>query len=98
MSTSCAFSVGLSVCSHGACVRLCDLCLQDRLLPHELAYISTVKHAPDTAATVLTQLIASAGLPNMLQISVDEQIVRYVDSVAACERLQKQPIPVAYTR
>ena len=50
------------------------------------------------AATVLTQLIASANLPEMLQISVDKQIVQYIDSVAACERLQKQPIPVAYTR
>ncbi len=50
------------------------------------------------AATVLTQLIASAKLPEMLQISVDQQIVQYIDSVAACERLQKQPIPVAYTR
>ncbi len=75
-----------------------QLCLQDRLLPHELAYIVSVKHPPNMAATVLTQLVASANLPEMLQISVDKQIVQYIDSVAACERLQKQPIPVAYTR
>ena len=50
------------------------------------------------AATVLTQLIASAHLPEMLQISLDAQIVKFVDAVAACERLKKQPIPVAYTR
>ncbi|DBB06208.1 TPA: hypothetical protein ACH3X3_009754 [Trebouxia sp. C0006] len=72
--------------------------LKDRLLPHELAYIVSVKHPPNMAATVLTQLVASANLPEMLQISVDKQIVQYIDSVAACERLQKQPIPVAYTR
>ena len=53
---------------------------------------------PTIAATVLTQLVASAKLPEMLQISLDEQIARYVYAVAACERLQKQPIPVAYTR
>ncbi|DBA68356.1 TPA: hypothetical protein ACH3X2_013665 [Trebouxia sp. C0005] len=72
--------------------------LKDRLLSHELAYMISVKHPPNMAATVLTQLIASANLPEMLQISVDKQIVQYIDSVAACERLQKQPIPVAYTR
>lgn len=72
--------------------------LKDRLLQHELAYMISVKHPPNMAATVLTQLIASANLPEMLQISVDKQIVQYIDSVAACERLQKQPIPVAYTR
>ncbi len=60
--------------------------------------MTSVKHPPNMAATVLTQLVASAKLPQMLQISIDEQLVRYVDSVAACERLQKQPIPVAYTR
>ncbi|KAL0031296.1 hypothetical protein WJX79_001422 [Trebouxia sp. C0005] len=72
--------------------------LKDRLLSHELAYMISVKHPPNMAATVLTQLIASANLPEMLQISVDKQIVQYIDSVAACESLQKQPIPVAYTR
>ena len=50
------------------------------------------------AATVLTQLVASVKLPEMLQITLDQQIAKYVDGVAACERLQKQPIPVAYTR
>lgn len=72
--------------------------LQGRLLPHELAWICGVQHPPVMAATVLTQLIAAAKLPQMLQITVDQQLVQYVDSVAACERLQKQPIPVAYTR
>ena len=50
------------------------------------------------AATVLTQLVAAANLPDMLQISLDGQIAKYVDSVGACERLNKQPIPLAYTR
>jgi predicted membrane chloride channel (bestrophin family) len=85
-------------CSHAVYNVVMQLCLQDRLLPHELAYIVSVKHPPNMAATVLTQLVASANLPEMLQISVDKQIVQYIDSVAACERLQKQPIPVAYTR
>ena len=72
--------------------------MQDRLLPHELDYLAGVDNPPLMAATVLTQLIASANLPHMLQISLDEQIARYLDGVAACERLHKQSIPVAYTR
>ena len=72
--------------------------MQDRLLPHELDYIASMGNPPTMAATVLTNLVASAKLPQMLQISLDQQIARYVDAVAACERLQKQPIPVAYTR
>ena len=82
--------------------KTCNTCytlwLQGRLLPHELAWICGVQHPPVMAATVLTQLIAAAKLPQMLQVTVDQQLVQYVDSVAACERLQKQPIPVAYTR
>ena len=72
--------------------------LQDRLLPDEVAYMATVQHPPMMAAAILTQLVASANLPEMLQSSIDDQIARYVDSVAACERLQKQPIPLAYRR
>ncbi|KAL3157166.1 hypothetical protein ABBQ38_001406 [Trebouxia sp. C0009 RCD-2024] len=72
--------------------------LQDRLLPHELDYIASVMNPPVMAATVLTQLVAAANLPDMLQISLDGQIAKYVDSVGACERLNKQPIPLAYTR
>ena len=49
-------------------------------------------------AAVLTQLVASANLSDMLQTSLDAQIAKYVDGVAACERLFKQPIPSAYTR
>lgn len=50
------------------------------------------------AATVLTQLVTAAKLPHLLQTSLDVQIARYVDSVGACERLNRQPIPLAYTR
>ena len=76
----------------------CIASLQDRLLSHELDYIASVHNPPVMAATVLTQLVAAAHLPDMLQISLDGQIAKYVDSVGACERLNKQPIPVAYTR
>lgn len=72
--------------------------LQDLLLPEELRWLSTVSNAPTMAASMLTQVVASAQLPAMLQLAVDEQVAQYVNAVGACERLLKQPIPVAYTR
>ena len=60
--------------------------------------VASVKNPPVTAAMALTQVIASTHMPEMLKMQVDEQIVRFVDAAAACERLRKQPIPLAYTR
>lgn len=50
------------------------------------------------AASMLTEIIASASMPDMIQLAVDERLGAFVDAVGACERLFKQPIPVAYTR
>ena len=72
--------------------------MQDRLRPEELALVASAKSPPVMAATALTQIIASTDTPEMLKVAVDEQIVRFVDAVGACERLRKQPIPLAYTR
>lgn len=72
--------------------------LQGRLLPEELAVIASAKNPPLMAATVLGQVIASTQMPDMFRWAIDEQIVRFLDAAAACERLRKQPIPIAYTR
>lgn len=74
------------------------LLLQDILLPAELDWLATVDNRPVMAASMLTQIIASVKLPEMIQLAINERCGSFVDAVGACERLQKQPIPVAYTR
>ena len=53
---------------HSSCSP-CIASLQDRLLPHELDFLASVDHPPIMVAAVLTQLVASANLSDMLQIS-----------------------------
>ena len=72
--------------------------MQGILLPAELSWLSTVDNAPIMASSMLTQVVASAQLPDMIQLAIDEHVGHFVDAVGACERLLKQPIPVAYTR
>ena len=67
-------------------------------MPAELNWLSTVDNAPIMAASMLTNIIASVKLPDMIQLAIDENCGHYVNAAGACERLQKQPIPVAYTR
>lgn len=72
--------------------------LQDILLPAELNWLSSVDNRPVMAASMLTEVVASVKLPDMIQLAITEKCGQFVDAVGACERLQKQPIPVAYTR
>ena len=81
-----------------SCILNTFFALQDILLPAELNWLSTVDNAPIMAASMLTNIIASVKLPDMIQLAIDEKCGHFVNSVGACERLQKQPIPVAYTR
>lgn len=81
-----------------SCISNTFFVLQDILLPAELNWLSTVDNAPIMAASMLTNIIASVKLPDMIQLAIDEKCGHFVNAVGACERLQKQPIPVAYTR
>ena len=52
----------------------------------------------NSVCQVMTEILRSMHLTSMQLVTMDEQITAMNAVVAACERLYKQPIPVAYTR
>ena len=47
---------------------------------------------------VLTMAVASASADSYQAAAMDQIIVEYVNYVGACERIQRTPIPLPYTR
>ncbi|KAK9825471.1 hypothetical protein WJX81_006786 [Elliptochloris bilobata] len=72
--------------------------LQDTLEPDELAWLSQRQHKPQAVSQVLTEALWRMGMPDYQKATVDLQVTAYNAVVASCERLLKQPIPIAYTR
>lgn len=74
---------------------------QDLLSPGELNWLGAQQHVPAAVSCILSAklqaLAASRSVP-FKQLASEEQLTLYNQTVAACERLAKQPIPIAYTR
>lgn len=46
---------------------------------------------------VLSYVVMHANVPSIQRADLDEQLVTFVNTVGACERIQKTPIPLPYT-
>lgn len=47
---------------------------------------------------VLTEAVRLLHMPDYQRVTIDGQIVRYHENIAAVERLYTQPLPIAYLR
>jgi predicted membrane chloride channel (bestrophin family) len=47
---------------------------------------------------VLTEAVRLLHMPDFQRVTVDQQIMRYNENIAAVERLYSQPLPIAYLR
>ncbi|KAK9838098.1 hypothetical protein WJX81_001298 [Elliptochloris bilobata] len=72
--------------------------LQDVLPAEERAALLAAQHRPNTALQVMSQLVAAASLRETQATRMDENLTFFADSVGACERILKTPIPLSYTR
>lgn len=71
---------------------------QDILTPDELHYLHQASHRPDAVSQALSEAVVALSDSEYKVVAINVRISQYNDSVAACERLYKQPIPIAYTR
>lgn len=68
------------------------------LLPHELHYLHSYEHRPSAVVQALSDAMSELQASEYYLMQISLRISLYSDTVAACERLYKQPIPTAYTR
>lgn len=61
---------------------------------HAAAAASCAVHA----VQVLSLTVMQANVPPIQRAALDEQLTTFVNTVGACERIQKTPIPLPYTR
>eukprot|EP00635_Sarcinochrysidales_sp_CCMP3193_P011889 CAMPEP_0118905756 /NCGR_PEP_ID=MMETSP1166-20130328/9608_1 /TAXON_ID=1104430 /ORGANISM="Chrysoreinhardia sp, Strain CCMP3193" /LENGTH=358 /DNA_ID=CAMNT_0006845027 /DNA_START=44 /DNA_END=1121 /DNA_ORIENTATION=- len=60
--------------------------------------ILAAPHRPVEVCRLLTQCLAEEGLTPQLEARIDETIAFYSDFGGMCDRLQKTPMPLVYTR
>jgi len=72
------------------------------LLPHEQAWLAQFRNGPMGVALELSRICARArGLGFLTDIqaaALEQQIALYTNMYGACERIQRTPLPEAYTR
>ena len=62
------------------------------------ADVLAAPHRPVEVCRLLTQCVAEEGLTPQLEARIDETIAFYSDFGGMCDRLQKTPMPLVYTR
>lgn len=72
--------------------------LQGVLEAEELHWLLQGMHKPNRAVQVLSLTVMQANVPPIQRAALDEQLTTFVNTVGACERIQKTPIPLPYTR
>lgn len=72
--------------------------LIDILPPQELEALKASPHRPVYVLHVLTEIIARAKLNPNIEVMINSNLTFFHDSLGACERLLRTPIPLSYTR
>lgn len=67
-------------------------------MPHELHYLHDWTHRPSAVVQALSDAVFTLQSSDFTLMQINRRISTFSDTVAACERLYKQPIPTAYTR
>jgi len=68
------------------------------LPPEAVAWLLASARRPAAAALALSSALARLPISDLLLQSLEGRVHAYSAAVAACERLRRQPVPVAYTR
>lgn len=64
----------------------------------ELKAVMMASHRPNHVSQIMSELVYSTNIRDMERSSMDANITQLHDTVGACERLFKTPIPLSYTR
>ena len=64
----------------------------------ELASVLSAPHRPNYVLQIMSELVYSTSMSEMERASMDRNLTQFHDSVGACERIFKTPIPLSYTR
>ena len=72
--------------------------LSSLMTPDKVKEILAAPHRPVEVCRLLTQCLAQEGLTPQLEARIDETIAFYSDFGGMCDRLQKTPMPLVYTR
>jgi predicted membrane chloride channel (bestrophin family) len=72
--------------------------LKDYLPEAELKTLMAADHRPNYALSVLSAAMLEADVPDAARVRMDENLTSFADSLGACERILKTPIPLTYTR
>eukprot|EP00884_Botryococcus_braunii_P010537 jgi/Botrbrau1/19485/Bobra.0749s0001.1 len=72
--------------------------LKDVLLPEELKAVLLAKHRPNFVLSIMSELVGRAGLDSVQAFMFDQNLTFMADSIGACERILRTPIPLSYTR
>ena len=75
--------------------------MQGVVQPEELLWLRTCPHMPTAVCQVLSarfQAMRCCQASVFKQLALEEQLTLYSQTVVGCERILRQPIPIAYTR
>eukprot|EP00884_Botryococcus_braunii_P014320 jgi/Botrbrau1/2288/Bobra.101_2s0111.1 len=72
--------------------------LKGILRPEEVARVVAVQHRPNFVLNVISEIIKRSRTSSIEVYRMDENLTFFADSVGACERILKTPIPLSYTR
>lgn len=72
--------------------------LKGILRPEEVAHVLAVQHRPNYVLNVISEIIKRSRTSSIEVYRMDENLTFFADSVGACERILKTPIPLSYTR
>ena len=72
--------------------------MQGVLLPHELRYLLSWENRPSAVVQALSDATFELQTSDHCRMQINARISQFIDTVAACELLYKQPIPTEYTR
>lgn len=72
--------------------------LKDILPEPELRAILSAENRPNYAISMMSIIMEEGRVPDVARVRMDENLTSFSDSLGACERILKTPIPLTYTR
>lgn len=72
--------------------------LQTCLQEQEIQWLLEGVHKGNRAIQLLSHIVNHAKVPSIQRAEMDRQLTTFINTVGACERIQKTPIPLPYTR
>eukprot|EP00884_Botryococcus_braunii_P000321 jgi/Botrbrau1/1028/Bobra.0076s0002.1 len=72
--------------------------LQSVLTDEELEALLAADHRPNFTISMMSEIVSLAGLDPVQLSMFDKNLTFMADSIGACERILKTPIPLSYTR